>query len=83
MDTSKQMASMIVAHCLNVILALVLSSRQRSDACNWYFITLLLDTTLGMVISISLLRGIENVFEARGVLTLKSGNYVRVITPEE
>ena len=72
-----------VAHVLNVTLALILSEESSQDQCNWYFVTVVLDTTLGMALSLQFLRVVERFLERYGKDSLKSGNYVRVITPEE
>ncbi|EGR29543.1 hypothetical protein IMG5_153600 [Ichthyophthirius multifiliis] len=37
LDTSKQGVSALLAHMLNVILAVVLSSDSSNDPCTWFF----------------------------------------------
>lgn len=56
MDTSKQAVSQFLAHCLNVVISLKLSLKLDNDACIWYFATIILDTTVGMLICIGILR---------------------------
>jgi hypothetical protein len=40
-----------MAHCINLFLAVMLQQlAKRGDACIWYFVTLVLDTTIGVVL---------------------------------
>lgn len=55
-----------MAHVLNVILALVLSTKSTDDPCNWYFITILFDTTVGVGICYVILSTIEKIFDHLG-----------------
>lgn len=58
-DTSKQLISQIVAHFINLTISIALSyNDDESDECLWYFMTNILDNTLGVLICILCLRGI-------------------------
>lgn len=49
LDVSKQICSATLGHCLNILLAILLS-KYNSDQCVWYFCQLVLDSTIGIVI---------------------------------
>jgi hypothetical protein len=83
MDVSKQGFSALTAHSLNVALAIWLSDSDSqtgstTDPCIWYFVTIVLDTTLGIFLSISFLVGLEKIFTSCGYTRLKSGNYFKI-----
>ena len=48
LDTSKQAFSSILAHFMNMLLAIILSERNASDNCEWYFINITVDVLLGV-----------------------------------
>jgi hypothetical protein len=78
LDTSKQAVSQLTAHFLNVAISLKLSDKQTKHQCLWYFATIMLDTTLGMLICVGLLRLLETTL-LRGTLSkYQSGNYYEV-----
>jgi STIMATE family len=60
---------------MNVMSALILSQKKGNNPCLWYFITLILDTTLGILIAYIILKIIENVSKQYGWSKLISGNY--------
>lgn len=74
-DTSKQAFSALVAHVMNMMASLVLSQREEGNPCLWYFITLMMDTTFGVVIAYILLKIIEKVSRNNGWTKAISGNY--------
>lgn len=62
----------MVAHMLNVCLAIILSIAGSNDACIWYFITIMFDTTLGVIICYIFLQIIEHFFnKKKGLKVLK------------
>ncbi len=67
LDTFKQIASQLLAHFLNVAISLKLSKKQTHQECMWYFATIVLDTTVGMVICVGILTLLER-FILRGTL---------------
>lgn len=83
LDTSKQATSALVAHLINVILAIMLSRVSNDDACNWYFITIFFDTTVGVFFCYVLLQSLQMLLSRYGCSKLNSGNYFRIIKPED
>ncbi|CAD7967836.1 unnamed protein product [Amoebophrya sp. A120] len=59
LDTSKQGVAACVVHGLNIALSKLfafLSTTPNSDACNWYWLNLMLDCTLGVLVTFLCLR---------------------------
>jgi len=57
MDVSKQIVSSLAAHSMGIISSLIMSHITESDSeCAWYLVTFFIDTTLGMAVSISLMK---------------------------
>jgi hypothetical protein len=50
LDISKQIFSAALAHCINMILAIMLSENHKSDNCDWYFINTACDVVIGVFI---------------------------------
>jgi hypothetical protein len=44
------MVSALLAHFMNILLAKFLSVGNKTDECVWYFINLLLDSLMGLLI---------------------------------
>lgn len=78
MDTSKQGFSQMIAHIINVVISMQLSSSLSSDACIWYFTTNILDNTLGVVLCVSVLGLIEKYLLSPNYTHFQSGNYYTV-----
>lgn len=82
MDVSKQAFGACYAHVLNMIIAAVIAGNVRGevaleDQCAWYAINYLIDTTLGLVLSIGFLRLLDYVANQRDWVSLKhTGVYV-------
>ena len=75
-DTSKQLISQIIAHFINLTISLTLAYEDStSDECLWYFMTNILDNTIGVFICILSLKGIEFSLLRRNKLEYMSGNY--------
>lgn len=75
-DTSKQIISQLLAHFINLTISIALSyNDDSSDECLWYFMTNILDNTLGVLICVMCLRGIEWSLVRRNRLQYVSGNY--------
>ena len=83
LDTSKQGFSQLIAHFINVLISLVLSNRLSNDACLWYFITNVLDNTLGVFIIILILKLVEGYLLADRWPEYISGNYYDIIEYED
>lgn len=75
-DTSKQLISQIIAHFINLTISIALSyNDDSSDECLWYFMTNILDNTIGVLICVLCLRGIQWSLIRRNRLHYVSGNY--------
>ena len=75
-DTSKQLVSQLLAHFFNLTISIALSYNDDfSDECLWYFMTNILDNTLGVLICVICLRAIEWSLLKRNRLQYISGNY--------
>lgn len=59
MDTSKQAVSQLLAHFINVVISMQLSSKLASDACIWYVTTNILDNTFGVLLCVTVLGLVE------------------------
>eukprot|EP00927_Polykrikos_kofoidii_P059475 TRINITY_DN54625_c0_g1_i1.p1 TRINITY_DN54625_c0_g1~~TRINITY_DN54625_c0_g1_i1.p1 ORF type:complete len:305 (+),score=40.32 TRINITY_DN54625_c0_g1_i1:220-1134(+) len=62
-DTSKQGVSAMVVHFLNMAIGGLLD--VHADACNWYWITLILDDTLGVAMQFLLLRWLQCFYRSK------------------
>lgn len=59
-DTSKQLVSQMMAHFMNLTISIALAYQDSSsDECLWYFTINVLDNTLGVLICVLCLKGIE------------------------
>ncbi|CEM22556.1 unnamed protein product [Vitrella brassicaformis CCMP3155] len=84
LDSSKQAAGALTLHLLNLLFAEGLSGLARQphhDPCNWYWVNIMVDTTLGVLVTYLLLQ------QARKLLHLSGdrefGNYVRQDVPSD
>lgn len=78
LDTSKQAFSWVLAHCMNMMLAILLSNAGESDNWEWYFINISVDVFLGVFLCYLLLKGVENLANRYSFNMLHSGNYLKV-----
>lgn len=83
MDTSKQGVSQILAHIINVIISIHLSTSIESDACIWYLTTNIMDNTLGVFLCVGVLSMIEKNLFAGNYTRYQSGNYYTILTEYE
>lgn len=60
---------------MNIMAALILSQTQDGNPCMWYFISLMMDTTLGVVLAYTFLKIIEKISRHYGWTKAISGNY--------
>lgn len=74
-DISKQGFSATLAHTMNVMIAVLFSKWQEANPCEWYFINMMLDTTLGVFMSFTLLSLLENLAFRMNWTSLHSGHY--------
>lgn len=81
LDVTKQFFSMSTTHFLNVLLAVLMShNSEAGDSCVWYFVTVVIDSSLGTLITCFLLSQTDSLFERFGHLRYKSGNYFTLKT---
>lgn len=63
-DSSKQLTSAGLAHIMNIVIAIFLSENSKGgDSCVWYFINILVDTTIGMLICFLLVSVLNHLAE--------------------
>jgi hypothetical protein len=78
-DVSKQVIGAGGMHCLNVLASILFSNTDEPDLdknpCNWYFINVLLDTTVGVPILWGCLTVVHRVAHRAGVKDTISGRY--------
>jgi hypothetical protein len=76
MDTSKQIISQLLAHFINLTISIALAYDDKSaDECLWYFMTNILDNTVGLGFCIISLKLIEKSLKIRRKNEYISGNY--------
>jgi len=54
------------SHFLNVFFSSILSDGDNDDPCNWYFITVFLDTTAGIFLCYIILLYLEKILTRKG-----------------
>lgn len=74
-DVSKQIVSATVAHLLNLVVAIFLSIGNVTDQCVWYFINILIDSTIGIVLCYFFMIIIDWIAKAKEWKVLQSGLY--------
>lgn len=64
LDSSKQFVGAGVIHVLNMVCATIFSSQEHAtaDQCAWYWVNIMIDTTLGVLICFALLKATEKIF---------------------
>mmetsp|Transcript_7917 Transcript_7917/g.11647 ORF Transcript_7917/g.11647 Transcript_7917/m.11647 type:complete len:272 (+) Transcript_7917:153-968(+) len=75
LDVSKQGIGAVYAHCSNMVIAALIVNHTRgeyvlTDQCAWYAISFLVDTTVGLFVSLVLLGWLNDVAKERGWETL-------------
>ena len=75
-DVAKQIISSLVLHLFNLIISAVLSDDENdADACVWYFVTVVLDCTLGAFLSYIFMWLVDGVVSVSNLEILKTGLY--------
>lgn len=75
-DVAKQIISSLVLHLFNLIISAILSSDEKdADACVWYFVTVVLDCTLGAFLSYILMWLMDGIANSSDWTILKTGLY--------
>ena len=67
--------SQLIAHFINIAISLGLSKKLSNDACIWYFATNVFDNTVGVLLTVSMLRFVEHFILSERCEGFKSGNY--------
>ena len=76
MDASKQLTAALVAHFVNLLLALYLHSvLHEGNGCVWYFVNQVLDCFLGVLFSYAVFNVVNYIAVKFGIDILKSGIY--------
>ncbi|CAI2377579.1 unnamed protein product [Moneuplotes crassus] len=76
LDTSKQVFSAGMVHCLNMALSNLLSESSHSDNCEWYFINFAIDVAIGTILCFVIIKAIEGFAVLNGIDALNTGVYV-------
>ena len=75
-DVVKQIISALALHLFNLIISAVLSSDEKdADACVWYFVTVVLDCTLGAFLSYIFMWLTDGIANSSDWTFLKTGLY--------
>jgi len=75
-DVAKQIISSLVLHPFNLIISAILSSDEKdADACVWYFVTVVLDCTLGAFLSYIFMWLMDGIANSSDWTILKTGLY--------
>ena len=83
-DIWKQLLTALFAHFLNLILAVYLEDlTHEGNGCVWYLVTMLLDTSLGMLFAYILFKIVDEIAIKFGIEVLKSGVYTDKEVPVE
>lgn len=67
----------MMVHFINLIFSVVFGSRTGTDQCAWYFTSILIDTTFGVLVNWLLLKCLQSTLTGDGHKNLRSGNYFR------
>lgn len=77
-DASKQAIAQAVIHFLSILLAMGLGVRERhgvQDMCVWYFLNIMLDTTIGVLLLAGFHAIVRAIAKRKQIKSLESGNY--------
>lgn len=65
---------------MNLFIAVLISTKNDDDACVWYMISNILDTSLGIIVSWAFVRILEIIARKNKIETLVSGCYYKLDT---
>ncbi len=76
-DVSKQIISACTVHILNLLIAIFLSIsiETTADQCIWYFLNLLVDSTIGVLLCYGMMILVDKIANKYNLKYLKSGLY--------
>lgn len=83
LDTSKQAFSSVLAHCMNMMLAVMLSQSNSADNWDWYFINISVDVVIGVPLWFIFLKLIEALAMRYEITMLNTGNYINMDYEDE
>lgn len=75
LDVSKQGISSLMVHFINIAIAILISKQNDDDACVWYLVNILLDSTFGLFFEYLFVRAVEIFARKYEIDTLISGCY--------
>jgi len=75
LDGSKQGGGFFVAHVCNMALSIELHLPNGPDPCEWYWVNIMLDTTVRLLITFALFKSCERLIERMRWDALRSGKY--------
>ena len=76
LDTSKQVFSAALVHCMNMMLSMLLSEASVADGWEWYFINFAWDVAIGTFVWFMIIKLIEGFAALNGIDVLNTGVYV-------
>lgn len=76
LDASKQIWSCEVAHWMNMLLAILLSSNNQADDWDWYFLTFTTDVIIGVFLNYLAMEFLRKVALRYRIEALNSGVYI-------
>ena len=75
-DILKQIISSLFLHLFNLVISAILSDDDNdADACVWYFVTVVLDCTLGAFLSYIFMWLVDGIVSSSDLTLLKTGLY--------
>lgn len=79
LDASKQVCSALVSHAMNLMASEMISAYHPEGPCVWYFINIMLDTTVAVLISYLLFRLFQSIVKEYHIsLSMKSNYYTDI-----
>jgi len=78
LDSSKQIIGAGWIHVLNMMCAKLLGGVKSGDECNWYWVNIMIDTTVGVLVQYLILRGVTWLIETNcgdAASLYRSGEY--------
>ena len=79
LDVTKQGASLIMVHFINLFFSVFYGNKTHSDQCTWYLTSILIDTTFGILVNWTLLKLVQSLLNGENSKSLKSGNYFKKV----
>eukprot|EP00051_Salpingoeca_urceolata_P015461 m.200489 g.200489 ORF g.200489 m.200489 type:complete len:242 (+) comp18405_c1_seq1:318-1043(+) len=74
-DSSKQGFAATIVHLANLWLSRLLMSKKDNDPCTWFFVNVILDSTVGLLLVFLLIRLTDKIIYRKRWTILTSGEY--------